>query len=80
MLTAVLTLGEGYHNFHHEFPQDYRNGIRFYHYDPTKWVIRGLSFFGLTSNLKQFSENEIRKGVLAMKQKKLDEEDRKSVV
>lgn len=27
-LTAVLTLSEGYHNFHHEFPIDYRNGIQ----------------------------------------------------
>lgn len=26
--TALLTMGEGYHNFHHEFPQDYRNGIK----------------------------------------------------
>jgi cytochrome b involved in lipid metabolism len=25
-ITALLTLGEGYHNFHHEFPNDYRNG------------------------------------------------------
>lgn len=24
MLTAFVTLGEGYHNFHHEFPSDYR--------------------------------------------------------
>lgn len=24
MLTALVTLGEGYHNFHHEFPSDYR--------------------------------------------------------
>ncbi|PVU88743.1 hypothetical protein BB561_005723 [Smittium simulii] len=38
IITAILTLGEGYHNFHHEFPSDYRNGIRFYHYDPTKWL------------------------------------------
>lgn len=27
-ITAWLTLGEGYHNFHHEFPSDYRNAIR----------------------------------------------------
>jgi len=24
VLTALVTLGEGYHNFHHEFPSDYR--------------------------------------------------------
>ncbi|RAH79717.1 hypothetical protein BO86DRAFT_411379 [Aspergillus japonicus CBS 114.51] len=40
-LAAVLTLGEGYHNFHHNFPSDYRNGVRWYHYDCTKWAIAG---------------------------------------
>ena len=27
VITALVTLGEGYHNFHHEFPSDYRNAI-----------------------------------------------------
>ncbi|KAH8743355.1 delta-9 fatty acid desaturase [Diaporthe sp. PMI_573] len=31
--------GEGYHNFHHEFPSDYRNAISWWQYDPTKWSI-----------------------------------------
>jgi len=73
VITALLTLGEGYHNFHHEFPHDYRNGIRFYHYDPTKWLIRVLAFFGLTYNLSVFPENEVRKGYAQMQQKKLDQ-------
>lgn len=71
-ITAILTLGEGYHNFHHEFPKDYRNGIRFYHYDPTKWFIRILAFFGFTYNLHKFPENEVRKGILQMQQKNLN--------
>jgi len=74
IFTALVTIGEGYHNFHHEFPNDYRNGIRFYDYDPTKWLIRGLSLFGLTYNLKEFPANEITKGKLHMRQKKLDVE------
>ncbi|KAJ6036817.1 cytochrome P450 [Penicillium herquei] len=37
--TALITFAEGYHNFHHEFPIDYRNEVRFYDYDPTKWLI-----------------------------------------
>lgn len=48
---ALLTNGEGYHNFHHMFPSDYRNGIRWFQWDPTKWLIRGLSFAGLTQKL-----------------------------
>ncbi|CAG8548898.1 6118_t:CDS:2 [Acaulospora morrowiae] len=76
-ITAILSLGEGYHNFHHEFPMDYRNAIKFYQYDPTKWLIKLLSYFGLTKHLKKFPENEIKKCHLIMKQKKLDDEKAK---
>ena len=36
---AVFTYGEGYHNFHHIFAHDYRNGVRWWQWDPTKWMI-----------------------------------------
>jgi stearoyl-CoA desaturase (delta-9 desaturase) len=77
IVTAVLTLGEGYHNFHHEFPQDYRNAIRFYQYDPTKWTIRLLSYIGQTYDLKKFPENEVQKGQIQMRQKVLDKMKKK---
>jgi len=48
---AFLTNGEGYHNFHHMFPSDYRNGIRWFQWDPTKWLIGGLNFAGMTQKL-----------------------------
>ncbi|MBN2528468.1 MAG: fatty acid desaturase [Deltaproteobacteria bacterium] len=51
-ILALLTFGEGYHNYHHAHPGDYRNGIRFWHWDPSKWAIRFLSFFGLTRDLR----------------------------
>eukprot|EP00187_Rhodella_violacea_P004005 CAMPEP_0174898884 /NCGR_PEP_ID=MMETSP0167-20121228/24250_1 /TAXON_ID=38298 /ORGANISM="Rhodella maculata, Strain CCMP736" /LENGTH=431 /DNA_ID=CAMNT_0016139669 /DNA_START=135 /DNA_END=1430 /DNA_ORIENTATION=- len=73
VVTALITLGEGYHNYHHEFPHDYRNGIRWYHYDPTKWIVRVLSWFGLTSRLIRFPENEIQKAKVQVKQAELDE-------
>lgn len=57
------------HNFHHQFPQDYRNAIRFYQYDPTKWLIATCAFFGLASHLKTFPENEIQKGRLQTTEK-----------
>jgi stearoyl-CoA desaturase (Delta-9 desaturase) len=50
---ALLSYGEGYHNFHHAFPSDYRNGIAWYHWDPTKWTIRSLSFAGLAWGLRR---------------------------
>jgi stearoyl-CoA desaturase (delta-9 desaturase) len=73
-LTAVLTLGEGYHNYHHEFPADYRNGIKWYHYDPTKWLISGLACVGLAYNLKSMSDEEIEKAKVQMQQRTLDVE------
>lgn len=53
LVMAFLAYGEGYHNFHHRFQTDYRNGFRWYHWDPTKWLIRTFSFLGLAGNLKK---------------------------
>lgn len=61
---AILTHGEGYHNFHHKFQIDYRNGINWYHWDPTKWVIRSLNLLGLANKLRQISNAEILKARL----------------
>ncbi|KAI0342323.1 delta9-fatty acid desaturase [Trametopsis cervina] len=72
-ITALATIGEGYHNFHHQFPMDYRNAIRWYQYDPTKWFIAVAAFFGLATHLKVFPENEVKKGQLTMQLKKLRE-------
>jgi stearoyl-CoA desaturase (delta-9 desaturase) len=52
VITALVTIGEGYHNFHHQFPMDYRNAIKWYQYDPTKWFIWVCQQFGLASHLK----------------------------
>jgi stearoyl-CoA desaturase (delta-9 desaturase) len=52
LVTALVTIGEGYHNFHHQFPMDYRNAIRWYQYDPTKWFIWVCQQFNLASHLK----------------------------
>lgn len=61
---ALLTHGEGYHNFHHKFQIDYRNGIKWYQWDPTKWVIRSLNMIGLASKLRKISNAEILKARL----------------
>lgn len=61
---AVLTHGEGYHNFHHTFQIDYRNGVKWYHWDPTKWTIVTLNWFGLTHKLRTISSSEILKARL----------------
>lgn len=67
---ALLTFGEGYHNYHHIFSADYRNGIRWWHFDPTKWLIRACSWVGLTSNLKRTNGYQVEKARLEMQFKK----------
>ncbi|KAF3385442.1 Acyl-CoA desaturase [Penicillium rolfsii] len=61
VFTALFTLGEGYHNFHHVFPADYRNGVRWYELDPTKWWIWVFERLGLAWELRRFSGAEIEK-------------------
>jgi stearoyl-CoA desaturase (Delta-9 desaturase) len=68
---SFLTFGEGYHNYHHTFANDYRNGIRWYHFDPTKWVIWTLSKIGLTSHLKEMDAATIKKKMLIEKKRVL---------
>ncbi|CCX04788.1 Similar to Acyl-CoA desaturase; acc. no. Q12618 [Pyronema omphalodes CBS 100304] len=72
VITALVTLGEGYHNFHHEFPSDYRNAIEWHQYDPTKWCIWTWKQLGLAYDLKEFRSNEIEKGRVQQLQKKID--------
>lgn len=50
-IVALATLGEGYHSFHHRFPADFRNGIRWYQWDPSKWFIAALKGVGLADHL-----------------------------
>jgi stearoyl-CoA desaturase (delta-9 desaturase) len=56
---ALLTLGEGYHSFHHRFPADFRNGIRWYHWDPAKWFIATLRTLGLATELRSATPPQI---------------------
>jgi stearoyl-CoA desaturase (delta-9 desaturase) len=64
-LVALLTNGEGYHNFHHRFPGDYRNGIRWYQWDPSKWVIALCAKLGLAWDLRRVSHFSILQAKLA---------------
>jgi stearoyl-CoA desaturase (delta-9 desaturase) len=58
-IAAIFTMGEGYHNYHHEFAWDYRNGVKPWQLDPSKWIIWTLSKFGLTNNLKRVPNERI---------------------
>jgi stearoyl-CoA desaturase (delta-9 desaturase) len=58
-VTALFTFGEGYHNFHHRFENDYRNGVRPWQFDPTKWLIFCLACVGAARNLRRAGDDKI---------------------
>jgi stearoyl-CoA desaturase (delta-9 desaturase) len=72
-LIAFLTFGEGFHNFHHRFPGDYRNGVRWYQWDPSKWLIWLLEKMGLASALKRVSQFRILNARIAGDHKRIEE-------
>ena len=70
-LVALLTFGEGYHNYHHEFQHDYRNGVKGWQFDPTKWIIWTLSKVGLTEDLRRVPDSRIMAAELKEKSRTL---------
>jgi stearoyl-CoA desaturase (delta-9 desaturase) len=79
-LLAIFTYGEGYHNFHHLFQSDYRNGIRWWQYDINKWFIAVCSWMGLARNLKRTPDFKIQRARLAMVFKRAQEKIDRSTV
>ena len=65
-VVALLTYGEGYHNFHHMFAHDYRNGVRWWQWDPSKWFITTMRWLGLATNLKRTPWFKIQRALLDM--------------
>ncbi len=72
-ILALLTYGEGYHNYHHAFQWDYRNGVKWWHYDPTKWMIRICSVVGLTRDLKRSSFAQVERAKLDLQYRRATE-------
>ena len=69
---ALFTFGEGYHNFHHEFQHDYRNGVKPWQFDPTKWAIWTLSKLGLAGDLRRVAQEKIELAEIREKNRKLE--------
>ena len=80
MIVAFLTYGEGYHNYHHFFQYDYRNGAGWWQFDPTKWLIGFLSWFKLTTDLKRVSGLKIQEALVRMQFRKADHQLKQKIV
>jgi len=49
---ALITLGEGWHNNHHQFMYSARQGLRWWEIDVTYYVLLILSLFGIVRELR----------------------------
>jgi len=70
---SLVTYGEGYHNFHHKFAGDYRNGIHWYDFDPTKWLISACQYVGWTKDLKRTPKEVIEHAKIKMQYQEVKE-------
>ena len=71
---ALLTWGEGYHNFHHAFQADYRNGLRWWQFDPSKWLIRTCAWLGMARDLRCTPAFKIHRARLQIHFRRLEEQ------
>jgi stearoyl-CoA desaturase (delta-9 desaturase) len=59
-LLAFFTMGEGWHNNHHAYQASVRQGFRWWEIDPTFYIIKALSWFGVVWDLKSPPEAVLR--------------------
>ena len=76
-IISLLTFGEGYHNYHHCFANDYRNGIRWYHFDPTKWMIWIMEKLGIATGLRRVDPYVIQKKMVTERKQLLSKKVRR---
>jgi stearoyl-CoA desaturase (Delta-9 desaturase) len=49
---GVIGFGEGWHNNHHAFPTSARHGLKWWQFDASYWLIRGMEVVGLADKVK----------------------------
>ena len=59
MVAIISSSGEGYHNFHHTFPQDYATSEFSSPLNVTKMIIDVWALLGLAYDLKTVSKEAI---------------------
>lgn len=62
MVTALLTLGEGWHNNHHHYQSSCRQGFYWWEIDLTYYVLKMLSWVGLVWDIRGVPEHVLEEG------------------
>ena len=61
-VTALLTLGEGWHNNHHHYQSSCRNGFYWWEIDVTYYVIKMLGWVGLVWDIREVPGHVLEEG------------------
>tara|TARA_B110000014_G_scaffold261149_1_gene252313 strand:- start:3355 stop:4239 length:885 start_codon:yes stop_codon:yes gene_type:complete len=60
LLVAILTLGEGWHNNHHAFPNSEKQGHKWYQIDICHYILWCLSKIGIVWNIREVPDDSIK--------------------
>ena len=59
-LVAILTLGEGWHNNHHAFPNSEKQGHKWYQIDISHYILWSLSKIGVVWKIRDVPDDSIK--------------------
>lgn len=62
LLLAIITMGEGWHNNHHRYMKSVRQGFFWWEIDPTFYLLKVLSWFGIVWDLREVPEEILHEG------------------
>ncbi|MZG31652.1 MAG: acyl-CoA desaturase [Nitrospinae bacterium] len=67
LIISLITLGEGWHNNHHHYPNSVNQGFYWWEIDITYWILKILSVFGIIWDLKKVPENILKSSIISQK-------------
>lgn len=65
LFISLITLGEGWHNNHHHYPNSVNQGFYWWEIDITYWILKILSVFGIIWDLKKVPENILKSSLIS---------------
>ncbi len=58
-MCSIIAFGEGYHNYHHRFPKDYKASINLYCFNITAHILTFLAQFNIVYNRKYILKKDV---------------------
>jgi stearoyl-CoA desaturase (delta-9 desaturase) len=67
LFISLITLGEGWHNNHHHYPNSVNQGFYWWEIDITFWILKFLSWFGIIWDLKKVPANILSSSLISQR-------------